>query len=654
MPIGSINSSIITNINQSTFNRSKVSSKTEKASDYLSLTSGQRGSSRITAAYAGLNSAANLLNTAGNILNKIQDILTKASDLADRASEDGISQSKADELNSKFKKLGGEVDDLLDSSSSGAINITDLNDIEAVLQAAGLSKENSEGLADALSKIQVFDGSSIASTSISTEERVVRVSRAETANSSSDTFTKTRLTDGTAATTQSSYVTTSGSVTYQSDTYDPLNNNGGSADTFVTVTDSGTTSSLTNIKENTVLLAVSENSGRSLIKSSEDLLGYNENGYEQIYLVENGTVLQQLSNFTRATTDISSADLSADGRKAIFTSTADLVGANDDASEEVYSLVLDDRATLGQADPAADIVLTQVTNLAEGARVQQAKSSEDGRYVAYTAVGTGIRGTVIYDRRTDTSDTTESLSNAVLVGFTSNNTVALKQNTNAVDLKTFGVEDLTSVLSAGSYSNFSVSQTGQLAFLDEAGNEIKVGDVTVGSPTFSTVATVEDSADVTSISVSEVTDANANQGVRLTVVGQLESSDTSDQVYVIKQDVSGSDTNSSTPTSDTGTLFELNISTRADAQRVAAYLEKTIQKIEINTSALKDAESSVKKTLKDVAELSNALKGITGKLNSSADAEKLANEISKKLKNSNIDITKINNITDVSGLLSSD
>ena len=133
---------------------------------------------------------------------------------------------------------------------------------------------------------------------------------------------------------------------------------------------------LTNVGDNTTFsgrISANDDLSRVIFKSSSDLTGENPGHHAQLFLFEGNSL--GFLQLTQAESDIlgSGPDplISGDGRKVVFSSSANPVELNDDLSEEVFSLDLQTQE------------LRQLTDLSRASEIRGLAVSFDGNRVAY-------------------------------------------------------------------------------------------------------------------------------------------------------------------------------------------------------------------------------------------------------------------------------
>ncbi len=633
MSISGINSNLVsalTNIKDSSYQSGSITSKSSKSSEAaFNATKLRASAENFSNAIIRIDSVESFLELSKDTLEKLEKVVDQALVLANKATRYSTSEAQRAKLDRDFKKLGEEFTKIAKEVSIDGYDLLTEEGISGVFELAGLDKEQSRSLAKVFSTfVTTTTSDELASESI--KGKPVSVPNAIQPSTPTESFTITKISSNTGGTAPTVVKSSSVNTVFVDD-QDPVNQNGGSNDTAVIVSESGHSQSITFATADVEVLATSENSGYSLIRSTQDFLGYNGSGFAQLYIAnEQGVVIHQVTDFS-ATVNIESADLSSNGGQVVFVTTADLLGTNADGSDEVYRVK---SAIESFGDPSSNEV-SQITGFNLNGNISNpVKIDESGTNLAFdgtgtwTADGLQIRGFALYNITGGTFDLTQRASQRRLFNFIDADTVAI-YNANTNDVSTHDLNALTNTLvfqPGAGISLGTVSQNGYFAYKNSS-NDILAVNIASGLTTATTLVYDSQTGDsISSISISN----NASGNLKVAAAGVIANKSSLTQAYVFNENIVNTTAVTSTP-DNLENIFDYSLKNRSNAFRVKSDLTALKEQIKINKSAVQEGINVLKANRELIVAVTDSFFRLSNDLNSITDASNTAKNLVKSL-----------------------
>lgn len=332
------------------------------------------GAQSFTKAVENLNLAASFVNLSESALLQLQEVTEDLISVAEEATRVGIGSQRRQRLDTKFRELATDFQELVDGASIGSTDYLSVSSLTDTFSQLGLSKERSQGIAQLLSSFitPTTDESLASEESLATSP--VQVSR--------EAYGGTIRYENLGTSTYLGSVSLTANSGGLSEVGGIVSNN---SDTVSARVEAGFTSTiLPGVSAKVTLLAVNEEEGTAIIASSDDLANTGTS-FNQAYLIDNkGNVLQQITNFTDART-ILDASVSSDSELSVISSYALATGLD----YELY-----DYSSSGLTGDPNDATVTALANYASLGLASSIKINNEGTLVAYTNLSSEIH---IYD-----------------------------------------------------------------------------------------------------------------------------------------------------------------------------------------------------------------------------------------------------------------
>ncbi len=373
----------------------------------------------------GLNSVTNVLNIAQASLEKIDTIVDKMIGLAEKASKSSISNTTRNRYNADFSALVTDFREVLSKAELDNRDILTTDGLKEIFTLIGLDEEQSDSIAKVFAQFVTTDeDSELASEEVKGHRPVIVPARTVTSSSSSRELQ------------QMSHSTTGGGITTgfvsatnvaYSDKEDFNNQNPNIVESVAYIAPNGNVTAAPAAPSTDVVLKnVSEQSGYSVIVSSQDYLGYNPSNYNQLFLTdETGRVIHQYTNFAAdvPAAQWGEADISADGLRAVFAASN---GVTD------FLFVSNTITTIGDAPTGVTAYYNGAAGTVEFSHIAQ---NEEGTYFAlrYQDTAGGVDSVAMVEWGTGSLDLSFFLgvnnTGMDALGFVGETTIALYQDT---------------------------------------------------------------------------------------------------------------------------------------------------------------------------------------------------------------------------------
>jgi hypothetical protein len=389
---------------------------------------------------------------------------------------------------------------------------------------------------------------------------------------------------------------------------------------------SGSLSSLPSgtLSSNAVLKSVNEKDGYSVIQSSDDPLGFNAAGVNQLFLVDaTGNIVHQYTNESVSVT-FGQASVKQDNLAIVYARTS---GGTQTVSRTVVG-------TLGE-DPASSST-NVIETLAAADQVTSLYLNISGSHVVYNKVVGGTRNIQFADTATNTFDTflqgVGELNKAADLDFYESNKIAVKYDnagTEEVRLYTYGsslystFKSGTNIFSFTALERESGSQ-GYVVFSDTVTNTAAVYGV---SDPINPVASYTHSAGDSVLMVNAA--YNSSGGVEIGVIGEFSdySGDTGNELYAVRQNLSANSSRAyARSTSEYEKIFDgtYNIVTRPNAYRMLHDLKAMKEQLTDNIEGVNNASDIILKNIDLVRAAGFAFLDLSSSVSSEDDADKVA------------------------------
>jgi hypothetical protein len=331
------------------------------------------GAKTYSTAVGSLNSTIALVNVARGDMLKLQELTEDMIGIVERATRASTGQQTRTKLDREFRALANEFVEVIDNAELSDQEYLTVEGLTDIFTSIGLDPEASSGIAAVFEQFMLADEDDTLASGEMKGSRPVPIPRGSFSGPAADNEYQIRkLTDNSV---EEGAVSGAAAVAQVSD--DPLEQNPG-VDTIMIRRDDGTVSTIEagSLSSDIILRAVNAESGYSVIESTEDFLGYNAAGREQLFLLnDSGEVIHQVTNRSEApaTWEYVAVDIDADSDTIVYAGEA-LFGSG----QEVHKVSIS--GTLG-GDPSTEN--TEVTLLSAVSGMTSVKISDDGNYVAF-------------------------------------------------------------------------------------------------------------------------------------------------------------------------------------------------------------------------------------------------------------------------------
>ncbi len=595
----------------------------------------RRGAGLYAKAIGKLNAVGTVLNTSKALLNDLSEITDKMTTIVTRATKASTTNSTRSRLDREFKGLVTEFRDIIENAKVDDKEILTKDGLIEFFTNVGLDPEKSSKIANVFEKFVVPKEEDLFA-SEEVKGAALKLPAAENAPTPSPTYFMNQVTNSSGTITVGGIMT---GYNIFSDTADYLSQNPDNTITPFIMGEDGNLVSVPGSPQPTkdiAILAVSENSGYSIIRSSDDLLGYNAGGIETLYLMApDGTVLHQLS--VDDATDFSSVDIAytpgAGKMYVTFVSNQNLDGSsNPDLGSEVFYYEIQE-SSFG-SDPSSDPPgLAQITSGSGTAVSGAVKISEDGSYIAFNYVDGGVAQIRMYERATGNTGTLNNVSR--VVGFLDSDTIVTAGATrfNYINYATPALtNNVLYVPEGGSMpgtTQVAVSENGYLGYYAPGNYNVYLVDVSAGNTTAETLVKTLDSTDtVDYLTIAANSGSTADVGI-YGIVREFDS--TYEQLYRIREIQANTGDVLSKPTT-VDKIFDGNIRRREDAFRTLNDLKALKDQIKDNLEAVDEALDYLQQNIDLVRATGLAFLDLSDKIDTDQEAEDVARLVEQEIR----------------------
>ncbi len=600
--------------------QTSTQSLTNSNSSSTSISSGLRfGAQTFARAIQGLNAGISYLNISKATLESLTKVTDKMILLTEKAMKISTSSDARKNLNLEFKRLASKFEKVAEDAKFGERDVLDVNEMEALFTTLGLDQETSQTIAEVFKKFTTpEDDENLASQAVK-GSRPYRIPASAYRNAVSDSsYYLEKISDGPMT---AGGISTVNNVFTASD--DILNQNPGQVAVFtqdtagsLTTMDAGTLSS------DVTLQAVNESTGYSVIESTEDFLGFNGSGFNQLFVVDaQGQVVHQVTNES-SSVDFTRASITSDNLTVAY---ARLTGAD-------LTVHTATTAALGN-DPATSTDTTLET-LAAASSVRDLQVNNAGSYVGYIKTVGGLDSMQLRDTAGNTPDAfLAGLGSAVSsFGFYDNDKIAVKYDNGVnydVKLYTDGAGSFTNLKTGVAAGTFTVLEKttgsqGYVAYYDTVSSTVAMYGTSDGS------TVVASHALGAGDSLSSLAMAFNSSGQAEVMIGAALPSYTGDsdtELYRLKANAAASSGSVLARSSaEYEEIFDgtLDIASRPNAYRMLHDLKALREEMHKNMKGIDYAVEVIGKNIDLVRASGFAFLNLSSSISSSDDAEKVA------------------------------
>jgi hypothetical protein len=618
----------------------QLSGNTEAATNRIKI----RDTSDTFARAAGkISSAGSYLQQSKEIISDLLEIVDKTIKVVDKSAKAGTSESQRRQLDKEFAKQQKEFDKLVEEAKLNGVDLLSKEGLESILELAGLSPEKSASIAKVFASFSTSkNGDELVDTSSRPQKKVIPASVQPP--TPTETFVRTKISRNTDEDTPGPVFAHTGGAIFQDDD-DPTFQTAPGTDTAVFVNEIRSTQAVDALTFDARVLAVSEQSGYTVIESAQDFFGYNPGGMNQLYLLDKeGTPLMQLTEFAFGII-VESADVSSDGLKVAFVASDDFLGTNPDMSDDVYlSIAYEiDPGGIGSRE------LYNISDLSEGSNViSGVKISESGKYILFdgtgelNATGESLNGFVIYNTEKGSSDTSAASSSRRALAVDSNGlSYTIVRSTK--EIYSYAQDTGENIeFEPGKFSTLHyISEDGKLGFKDNSG-VIKYADLTQDATDSGTTVYAPQSGD----SITRLSISNTSSGdVRVVATGTIVANEPIVQAYMFETYEQNVKTNSNRADS-VSKVFDYSLRNRANAIRALEDLKDIKKQLGQNLTALESGMEAVKANLEISIAMSQSLAEVS-QTERIDNADKIAEGIRKKILTYGVSSQALNQITNL-------
>jgi flagellin-like hook-associated protein FlgL len=589
------------------------------------------GAQTFAKAVQGLNAGISFLNISRGTLEKLTEITDKLITLTERSTKISTSADARKGLNLEFKRLASDFQEVVEQAKFGERNVLNVEDISELFTTLGLDRESSESIAAIFKEFSTPDEDEQLASEEVKGTRPYFLPRAAFNNPVSDnSYYLEKITDapivGTGLTTIPGGISTVNSVYTATD--DILNQNTGNVSLFTQdIGGSLTTLPANSLSTDISLKAVNENTGYSVIQSSENFLGFNASNFNQLFLVDaDGTVVHQ---FTNEASNVSFGGVSiSNNDKTIAYSRA--TGAD----LTVRTIVA---GTIGENPASSTNTLLETLSVSD--TVYNMRISNDASYVGYIRIVGGAFTVQLRDVATNTPDAFLAADVSAIgdFDFYENNKIALARNGNDIKLYTAGSGSYVDFLSATSLETFAVLQKttgsqGYIGYFDNSDNTLRIYGAS-------------DSSTVVASHTIGTGDLNYNLSMAFNSSGQVEamlaaelpsySGDTGLELYRLKANRAASGaTGLARSSAEYETIFDgtIDISTRPMAYRMLHDLKALRKQMQDNSKAIDYATDIIGKNIDLVRAAGFAFLDLSSSVTSEDQADQVASKLRDEIR----------------------
>lgn len=569
-----------------------------------------------------LNSVISTVNVSKATLEKLGEFTDQMIEIADKATKSFVSDATRRSLDGQLKRIANKFKRTANEADVGGRDLLSKDGLEEVFALVGLDPKNAESIAKIFDNLTTPKKDLELASESSKGSRPVNVPVSASGGSSTTAWRgKKESSASQGAAAVSGIISQNAAFWIDDDNYNNQNPSG--YDTLAIASSSGNLNSLAGpLPAGASLLSVSETSGYALIKSTADYLGYNLDGVEQVYVVDNtGQVLQQVTNNSDGTV-VEAADLSADGLTVA-------VATGDGANTRI------DRVTLHALDNTDPTFLTSdVVDSVYFGELLDLKIDEAGSSIA-AITDTSNHNLQVYNSTNSPSINMSGLKNTVSIGFIGQDKLGYVDSAGNLWAGTVDggapatLESLGTLNANDRYAFSEGSVGGVFGILRGATGALSVYDVS--SDSWDSVYTVDTPANISSISLAD----DGNGGVSVGVFGRINNgnfSDSTNQLYRFSNVTSTQPIQNSTlTTGEPDKLFNGTISKRPEAFRMLSDLKALREQISTNIKALDQALTVIGDNVKLVRATGLAMLDIRNELTGSEQAEEVARLLRDKI-----------------------
>jgi hypothetical protein len=602
------------------------SATTKGASSNVTIASGLRvGAQTFARAVQGLNGVISYLNIGKSTLEGLMKITDKMLVLTESATKISISSDARKTLNNQFFKLARDYRSIVADAKFGDRELLTKEGISGIFQVLGLDPEASDTIAAVFEQFVVSkEDDNLASEKSKGSRPYIVPAGAYTTPVSDTPYILEKVTD---IAPTSGFITATGATVQVEDTV--LNQNPG-FEVISYVANNGSLSSMPAGSVSADVTLRGATTGHTVFESTQDFLGFNAGGFNQLYLVDNdGNVVHQVTNFTSAVFigDISSS----------VDPTLTVVETVDGG---VRSLSTFSAASLG-SDPAGSTVtvLDTITSADEFANVFLSYDKNNVMYIRDTVASGGARRTYLMDVATLTPDAwLAAQPGAERIGIIGNDQMVLQfANGGNKDLMLYSDGD-------GAYTSFitnkPVSDIGYLgpdyanggtnsyvSYLDSSTNTIVMHNTLDGvTPVVSYDLEGSDSVIIRNTMYGPAGD------VQIGIFGTIPSlyGDTDNELFRLSANPRASaGRRLARSTSEYEEIFDktYDLKTRPNAYRMLHDLKNLRSQLKDNIEGLDDAREMVIKNIDLVRAAGFAFLDLSNQLEGGEDADKVAEQL---------------------------
>lgn len=616
----------------------------------VSFSKGLRfGAQAFGSAVQNLNGTISFVNLARSTLSDLGKITDEMIALAKEASDSGVSESGRDRLDGDFQKL---VDKFRQTVANSEINDTAIltkQGLADLFTRAGLDPKQAATIKKVFDAFVLPEGDdSLASEGeISARPAFTEVS-VYTGSTTGVPYRLRKLNTASLSTTAA--ISTVNSVYIGKDLYGLVDANASPLFT-VDLNGSATTQTAGQLSPGAsigILFAVNESTGYSLVKSTEDPLGYNGSNRQQIFLADNrGTIVQQVTDNNDPDRHYTAADLSRDSTVVYAVARTDDGLGNRSAKIQKFDIP-------GGffADPSS-ITRTDLTSVegtaASGFDVSNLKVSNNGHYLGfYDPVALSAR---LFKANGAEEPLLTTAPGATVLGFSSDGTIVYQSGNSLYDFTYSSSVAATEIYNAGVHSivgatvlerdsNFSTltyfsvaTDDGNLALYSATPGgpytQVQLGKSTVA---YSLVR------NGTSPTINKLSLAYQQNGqVDIGIVGTL-SGEPGTNLYRLTYDSRGTTaTRTASPEGDVTDVFDGSLRRRPDAVRTLADLNQLKSQIDANVANIDKLSEVLGLNVKLLQGTSSAFLELSGQVANEKDAESLAQKLQLAIRSNAFD-----------------
>ena len=596
-----------------------------QSSSSTSISDGLRfGARTFSTAIQGLNTAISFVNLSQSTLKDLLKITDKAISLAQRACDSGASEDERRKLNLEFQKLGNKFGRIVAEAKLGDKEYLTEEGLAELLTNLGLNKDDSASVAAVFARFVLPDGEEAFASESMKVKRPVEIPPGAFRSAPSGTeFRMTKVTDNGGF---PGFISTVNNVFNDID--DILNQNPGVMAVFT----ENAVGSLTTQGAGTLtggglqLLSTNPNTGYSVAASTKDFLGFNPDGYEQLFLLDpTGEVVHQVTNNSSydvvfVALETAAADVSDDNLAVVY--------RMDDLSA-LESRMMKSTATAVGDDPTGPSVTHELLMTVGPGGGDFAAISNDGQYVVYSG-----EGDYHLKNLAGVEDAAFNAAGVSAIGFLDSGVLAVLDGSDIKEY-TYGVGFGDTIASG-------LSGVAATAALEKNGGSMGY----VGWYDSSTrTAYVKDQAGTTVASYSlQAGDSltgelqlafNARGDVDIGLVARVPSynGDSNDELYrVSKNPQYETGRRYSRSAEEAETIFEGSLLRRSDAYVALADLKALREQIDKNLSALDELRKMIGDNMDLVRATGLAFLSIADELSGEEEADAVAAQLRKEIR----------------------